>query len=461
MSQAGILGINPAAGSVTSITGNTGPAQTGAIHLITANSTPIFAGAAGTITLDFGLRNLFLGVVPPLAGGDENVAVGFSAGQSITTGLGNVIIGFDAGTNLTDGDSNVILGDSAMSASGPGTSENVAVGYASLLNLSGGTENTAVGFQSLISLTGGTSNVAIGFDAGSSYNALESDNIVILNSGQTGESGVIRIGTNSSQTTCFIAGIDGVDVGAVTTVVTELLDQLGTASLVAGTGISITPGPNSITFAATGAANPVTTLHTQDGNNVTATAGVINLSGGNNLTTTGTAGPNTATISLTGITQHSLQVGGAANALTQLGVASNGQLPIGSAGADPVLATLTAGTGISISNGAGSITISATGTTTLTVTSVNHAASPYTVLTTDEFLAVDVTAGVVSILLPNAPATGRVFYIKDSKGLAATSNITVTTVGGAVNIDGATSFVMNTAYESISVIFDGSAYEVF
>lgn len=46
------------------------------------------------------------------------------------------------------------------------------------------------------------------------------------------------------------------------------------------------------------AAGTVTTLHTQDGNNVTPTAGVINLSGAHGLNTTGTVGPNTATVAI-------------------------------------------------------------------------------------------------------------------------------------------------------------------
>lgn len=62
------------------------------------------------------------------------------------------------------------------------------------------------------------------------------------------------------------------------------------------------------------------------------------------------------------VTQHSLLLGGANNhTINNLGVATNGQLPIGSTGADPVLATLTAGTGISITNGSGSITIAGSG----------------------------------------------------------------------------------------------------
>lgn len=60
-------------------------------------------------------------------------------------------------------------------------------------------------------------------------------------------------------------------------------------------------------------------------------------------------------------TNHALFIGrGVGIPATTLGVATNGQLAIGSTGADPVLATITAGAGITVTNGAGSITITAT-----------------------------------------------------------------------------------------------------
>lgn len=188
---------------------------------------------------------------------------------------------------------------------------------------------------------------------------------------------------------------------------------------------------------------------------------VTSVSGGNNITITGVPTVN-PTVNVSGTTNHSLLIGNATNSISNLGVATNGQLPIGSTGADPVLATLTAGTNINITNGAGSITISAnTSSMVVAYTGVTHAQSPYTVLSTDDYISADVTGGVITIKLPNAPATGTVYSVKDRVGLAGISNITVTTVGGAVNIDGSTSFVMNTAYESISVIFSGTAYEVY
>lgn len=66
------------------------------------------------------------------------------------------------------------------------------------------------------------------------------------------------------------------------------------------------------------------------------------------------------TFSATTVTNHAVLVGGASNAITSLAL-TNGQLAIGNTGADPTAATLTAGTGVSISNGAGSITINASG----------------------------------------------------------------------------------------------------
>jgi hypothetical protein len=57
------------------------------------------------------------------------------------------------------------------------------------------------------------------------------------------------------------------------------------------------------------------------------------------------------------LTDHSILLGSGTNAITALGAATDGQIPIGSTGVDPVLATITAGTGITITNGAGSITV--------------------------------------------------------------------------------------------------------
>jgi len=94
-------------------------------------------------------------------------------------------------------------------------------------------------------------------------------------------------------------------------------------------------------------------------------------------------------------------------------------------------------------------------------TTTNNAASPYTVLATDYYISVDASGGVVTIKLPNAPTTNRLIIIKDKNGNSATNNISITTVGGAVTIDGQTTYTLNSNYSSVSLLFNGTSYEVF
>jgi len=120
-------------------------------------------------------------------------------------------------------------------------------------------------------------------------------------------------------------------------------------------------------FDMSGLVGSVLTLTGDVGGAVSPTAGNIDLLGGNNITTTGNPGTSTITIDVTGTTQYSIQLGNATGSLTSLGVATDGQLPIGSTGANPVLSTLTAGTGVSIINAAGSITVNAAGVDQITI----------------------------------------------------------------------------------------------
>lgn len=73
----------------------------------------------------------------------------------------------------------------------------------------------------------------------------------------------------------------------------------------------------------------------------------------------------------TTLTANSILLGNGTSALTSLGAATNGQIPIGRTGLAPVLANLTAGSNISITNGLGSITIAATVSTASSNFNVN------------------------------------------------------------------------------------------
>lgn len=116
------------------------------------------------------------------------------------------------------------------------------------------------------------------------------------------------------------------------------VDGAGNINVVGdGTTINIVgvPGTHTLTASVSGT-GVVSSIATQDGHFVTPLAGVIILDGGNNLATTGTIGPNTVTMSLSGITQHSVQIGGAANSLTQLANGTTGQVLTAQTGADPI-----------------------------------------------------------------------------------------------------------------------------
>ena len=71
------------------------------------------------------------------------------------------------------------------------------------------------------------------------------------------------------------------------------------------------------------------------------------------------------------LTDGGVLLGSGTGAITALGQATNGQLVIGSTGADPVLATLTGGANITVTNSAGGISIAASGLGSGTVTEVD------------------------------------------------------------------------------------------
>lgn len=105
------------------------------------------------------------------------------------------------------------------------------------------------------------------------------------------------------------------------------------------------------------------------------------------------------------ISAHSIVLSqGASN---QTGVLlTNGQLAIGSTGADPVAATLTAGTGVAITNAAGSITISAAGggMSWSTISGTSQAAA-----VNNGYVANN--AGLVTITLPATAALGSTIEV--------------------------------------------------
>lgn len=95
-------------------------------------------------------------------------------------------------------------------------------------------------------------------------------------------------------------------------------------------------------------------------------------------------------------------------------------------------------------------------------TNVNHAASPYTVLSTDYYISVDCSGGTVTLRFPNAPTAKQTWIVKDRTGNASTNNISITTPGGIVTFDGQTTYTMNSNYQAINLLANTTpTYEVY
>lgn len=78
--------------------------------------------------------------------------------------------------------------------------------------------------------------------------------------------------------------------------------------------------------------------------------------------------------------------------------------------------------------------------------------------TTDYFVCADNSGGAATENLPASPGSGLTFLIKDCSGSAATHSITITPNAG--NVDGASTFVMNTNYESVAVTYSGAQWSI-
>jgi hypothetical protein len=84
-----------------------------------------------------------------------------------------------------------------------------------------------------------------------------------------------------------------------------------------------------------------------------------------------------------------------------------------------------------------------------------------TVTSADYYLGCDTSAGVVTLSLPAAAAVGagKKYIIKDEAGNASVNNITVDPDGSEL-IDLSATYVMNVNYESITIVSNGTSWNI-
>lgn len=237
-------------GLIQQINGNFGAAIPvgGIVDIVTANTTVSFEGSGNILTLDFNAPgNLLLGSEGTfISSSVRNTSLGQYALNKVDTTIENVALGFESLASIqTNPGFNTAIGTESLGALGDGNGGNTGLGWGS-----GG------------SLAVGSYNTFLGYAAGWMYDSGQSSNISInhpgsIAGGGPGDFNTLRIGSatgsgNQELTSAYICGIDGVNVGSVAKVLTMASDQIGTATITAGPGISIIPGANSIEIEATG-----------------------------------------------------------------------------------------------------------------------------------------------------------------------------------------------------------------
>jgi hypothetical protein len=93
---------------------------------------------------------------------NQNIFIGYNAGQSNTTGYNNLAIGGFSLNNNTTGSQNLAIGDFSL-YSNIGATGNTSVGYVSLTSNTSGSSNTALGYGSLYNNLTGSDNTSSGF----------------------------------------------------------------------------------------------------------------------------------------------------------------------------------------------------------------------------------------------------------------------------------------------------------
>jgi hypothetical protein len=253
--------------------------------------------------------------------------------------------------------------------------------------------------DALIDINSTSAGAGVGSNAGAGLNILSNTAPNTITFTAVSDGGPLRSSSGLSVATGTGYDVNGTSVLTATTlgstVVNSSLTSVGTIATGTWEGTVI------------GAAYGGT------GQDFSASSGAISVSSG--TFSAGTLSVPNGGTGATSLTDGGVLLGSGTGAITATAQPTDGQLLIGSTGTDPVLATLTAGTNISITNAAGSITIDATSASN-TVTGTYSAATPYN----------------IDFTIPSGTRTNVAFrvsvYLEDS----TTANSALVTIEGIV-----------------------------
>ena len=210
----------------------TGSSNTGTgVNALQSNSAGSFNTAHGAAALAGnagGDNNTATGVNALLLNrmGSDNTATGFEALRFNIDGQNNSATGHRALFHNSTAHNNTANGTSALFSNTTGGS-NTAVGLHALRENTTGHDNTAIGAHALGDNITGHNNIALGYFAGGNLTTGD-QNIVIGNAGVAGQAHTIRIGTQGTHSTTYVAGITGNTVARGMTVYVAANGRLGT-----------------------------------------------------------------------------------------------------------------------------------------------------------------------------------------------------------------------------------------
>ena len=214
-------------------------------------------------------------------------------------------------------------------------------------------------------------------------------------------------------------------------------------------GIQIVNGPGTITIENTG----VTSLVAGPGINVDVAVGDITISNTGVLSFSGGATGLTPSTATTGavVLAGTLDVNNGGTGQTSY---TDGQLLIGNTTGNTLAkSTLTAGSGVTITNGAGAVTIATSGTVITTAPSTKTA--NFSVGATDTWIINNKSGSTCTATLPSpATNTGRVLYFQNYQAqflISASSNV-VPRAGGAAG----TAILADVAGDTTTLVSDGT-----
>ncbi|MDB4205025.1 hypothetical protein N9764_05665 [Polaribacter sp.] len=274
-------------GNITSGTGNFAFSNSGLTNLTSGLYNNVF-GSEALQNLTTGNSNTAMGQksMLSLVDGSSNTAFGQGTLFDLTSGGNNIAVGVGAGSGNQTGSYNTAIGNGALAGLWPATesnSSNTAVGFQAGNGITTGSDNVFIGKSAGNTIDDGSSNVVIGDDA--DVSVPNSINEIVIGKGATGVGDNIAVIGNASTEKVYMSE----DAGAV--VYTACIKtSAGALTLNGAAGVNIAGNAAEVDVTTTGAvdingaaitvdATSGISLDAAAASNITTSVGALTLNG--------------------------------------------------------------------------------------------------------------------------------------------------------------------------------------